>query len=84
MSVGFASMQDSSPDGPHDSAESEEAYGEDGVVDCSLLGPSMSTSPVRIEDGDGHRQRHTGYAKEGDLRPCFLTHGPGRQAVPWR
>jgi len=53
--VVLRALQSTSSNAPHDDTEDEETNGEGGVVDRRLLGATVPTLPVRVEDPDAHR-----------------------------
>ena len=56
LSVPLTFIQHSCADDPHDGIEGEESNGEKGVVYCCFLRPSVSTSPVGVEDAKGAKE----------------------------
>jgi hypothetical protein len=48
----FTLVEDGCTNTPHDDAEDEESYGEDGVVGSHLFGPMVTSSPVGHDDDD--------------------------------
>ncbi len=80
----FALIQYCSADSPHDYTEREESYREDGIVDGGFLCSLVTTSPVRVEDAKGERQRYARNAEQGNLRPCLLVRSPSWKITPRR
>ena len=74
-------VEDGGANGPHDNAKDEESNGEDGVVDRSFLGSSMTTTEVGEDDGKGHGEGDAGNTEESYLRPRLLALCPGREIV---
>ena len=72
-------VKDGGADGPHDDAEDKESNGEDGVVDRSFLGSSVTTTEVGEDDGERHGEGDAGNTEESYLRPCLLALCPGRE-----
>lgn len=51
IAVCLAAVEYPGTNAPHDDAESEEDDGENSIVDCYLLRPPVTVSPLRIYDG---------------------------------
>jgi hypothetical protein len=82
--VGFGGMQNGGSHDPHDGVENEEADCESGVVDCCLLCPVVTASPVGVEDCEADGQRDAAYTEQSHLWPDLLSLSPNGEVVPWR
>lgn len=80
----LALVQDTSTNTPHDDAENEESDCERGVVNCNLLGPSVASPPVGVEDENGHEKRNRSDTDESYLRPYRSAGRPRREIVSGR
>jgi hypothetical protein len=83
VTVGFALVENTSANTPHDDAKDKECNSKGGVVDGHLLRSPVTSAPVGIEDEDTHGKRNTGNDKESDLRPYWGIICPRRKTVSW-
>ena len=84
ITIRLALVQDCQTNSPHDDAEDEEAHSEGGVIDCDLLGPSVTTSVVTPEDNERHKERYACDNEESYLWPCLAVWCPSWETISWR
>ena len=78
---GFAAVEDTRGDEPHDGGEGEVADGEDGVVHGGFGGAAVARAPVGGDHDDGEDQGDDGDGEDGVLRPGLGGGGPGGEVV---